>query len=132
MEINNKYADDNISKNVNFYQREANRMILDIYNNAYKSKIYENIKLFIEELTHKDIDYQSWKTYYKKFRKYIATKVLDINVARNFALALNLANVNCNGDDKLELLQLRDYLTTFINLLDGLIKSNNPKTAKII
>lgn len=118
--------------NVNNYQKEADKLVKEIYNEALLSKTNLNIHFIINELLTKNLDFKTWKTYYKKFKKYLANKLLDITHAQDFALALSTAKVDCNSSDLLELQEIRSYLSEFINLLGDLKNNEDPKMLRVI
>ena len=121
-----------MNKKVMEYQKDADELIKEIYNMALKNKMLDGIKVMEQDLLTKTLDYPIWKSYYKKFKKYLNNSILDIKNIIDFALALNCANINCKNNEKIEFEEIKTYLSEFINFLNGLKNSNSPQVLKII
>ena len=107
-------------------------MVKEIYTNALQSKVKNNINVVFNDLINKTLEYRVWKSYYKKFKKYLANKVLDFNLAYKFALVLSCANIICSDSDKKEFEEIKGYLSEFISLLEGFKNCTDTKMIRII
>ena len=118
--------------NVSNYQKEADKIVKEIYSSALQSKVINNTQVMLQDLLNKTLEYRTWKSYYKKFKKYLASNTIDIKTACDFALGLNCAKVSGNQTELAELNEIRTYLGEFVNLLEGFKNNTDSKMLRII